>query len=78
MRTFGRTCRGKKKVYLTLVRQTEKQLLSVGQLVGPMALKAMLDLYEDCTVSEHKKTDFSANYNRRQVTMNALSASRGG
>ncbi len=55
MRTFGRTCRGKKKVYLTLVRQTEKQLLSVGQLVGPMALKAMLDLYEDCTVSEAQK-----------------------
>lgn len=55
MRTFGRTCRGQRKVYLNLVRQTEKQLLSVGQLVGPMALKAMLDLYEDSTVPEVKK-----------------------
>lgn len=55
MHTFGRTCRGQRKVYLKLVRQTEKQLLSVGQLVGPIALKAMLDLYEDSTVAEAQK-----------------------
>jgi len=55
MHTFGRTCRGKKKVYLKLVRQTEKQLLTLGQLVGPMALKALLDLYEDSTLPEAQK-----------------------
>tara|TARA_Y100000310_G_C20621244_1_gene783407 strand:- start:11 stop:952 length:942 start_codon:yes stop_codon:yes gene_type:complete len=55
MRTFGRTCRGQKKVFVRLVRQTEQQLLTVGQPVGPMALKAMLDLYEDSTVAESQK-----------------------
>jgi hypothetical protein len=55
MHTFGRTCRGQKKVYVTLVRQTEKQLLAVGQLVGPMALKTMLDLYEDTTLPDTQK-----------------------
>jgi hypothetical protein len=54
MRTFGRTCRGQQRVYVSLVRQTEKQLLTVGQLVGPMALKAMLDLYEDRTLSDRQ------------------------
>ena len=55
MRTFGRTCRGQQKVFVHLVRQTEKQLLTVGQCVGPLALKAMLSLYEDTTVAEAKK-----------------------
>jgi len=34
MRSFGRQCRGKGKVFVTLVRQTEKQLLDLG---GSMA-----------------------------------------
>jgi hypothetical protein len=42
MRTFGRTCRGQKKIFVQLVRQTEHHLLTIGQYVGPMALKAML------------------------------------
>ena len=55
MRTFGRTCRGQQKVFVRLVRQTEKQLLTVGHGVGPMALKAMLTLYEDTTLPEAQK-----------------------
>ena len=47
MRTFGRTCRGQGKVLVHKVRQTERQLLEVGQLVGPLALKAALDLQEN-------------------------------
>lgn len=30
MRSFGRQCRGQRKVFVTLVRQTEKQLLELG------------------------------------------------
>lgn len=56
MRTFGRSCRGQQKVFVRLVRQTEKQLLTVGHGVGPLALKALLDLYEDTTLAEVSKT----------------------
>ena len=31
MRSFGRRCRGQGKVFVTLVRQTEKQLLELGE-----------------------------------------------
>ena len=40
MRRFGRQCRGKGKVFVTLVRQTEKQLLATGQQVVPLAQAA--------------------------------------
>jgi len=47
MRAFGRSCRGQGTILLQKVRETERQLLEVGQLVGPLALKATLDLYAD-------------------------------
>ena len=31
MRGFGRQCRGQGRVFVTLVRQTERQLLALGQ-----------------------------------------------
>jgi hypothetical protein len=34
MRSFGRQCRGKGKVFVTLVRQTEKQLLDLGASIA--------------------------------------------
>jgi hypothetical protein len=37
MRGFGRQCRGKSKVFVALVRQTETQLLTTGQPVGTLA-----------------------------------------
>ena len=40
MRRFGRQCRGKGNVLVTLVRQTEKHLLDVGQQVLPLARDA--------------------------------------
>jgi hypothetical protein len=40
MRRFGRQCRGKGKVFVTLVRQTEKQLLETGQEIEPLAQAA--------------------------------------
>jgi hypothetical protein len=47
MFAFGRSCRGHGKILLQKVRDTERRLLEVGQRVGPLALKATLDLYAD-------------------------------
>jgi AraC-like DNA-binding protein len=47
MRTFGRKCRGKRKVYLHLVRETEKKLLAIGSKVMPLALYAQMQLSQD-------------------------------
>jgi hypothetical protein len=40
MRRFGRQCRGMGKVFVTLVRQTETQLLEMGQPVLTLARAA--------------------------------------
>jgi hypothetical protein len=40
MRRFGRQCRGMSKVFVTLVRQTERQLLEMGPQVLPLAWAA--------------------------------------
>jgi hypothetical protein len=40
MRRFGRQCRGMSRVFVTLVRQTERQLLASGQLILPLARAA--------------------------------------
>jgi len=53
MRRFGRQCRGMGKVFVTLVRQTETQLLEHGRQVLPLAravqerLHSMPQLWED-------------------------------
>ena len=44
MRTFGRRCRGQGQVFVTWVRQTERDLLDVGHRVGPLARRAGLAL----------------------------------
>jgi hypothetical protein len=48
MRSFGRQCRGKGKVFVTLVRQTEKQLLDLGESMATWSQEAM-DLLEQAT-----------------------------
>lgn len=50
MRTFGRTCRGKGKVYLTHVRETEKKLLRMGSRVKSLALAAQMLLSNDTQI----------------------------
>jgi hypothetical protein len=40
MRHFGRQCRGIGKVFVTLVRQTERQVLEMGEQVLPLARAA--------------------------------------
>jgi len=56
MRSFGRTCRGNGKVLVKLVRQTEQQLLEVGQQVAPLAVAAQVYLQQVRPLTEAQKT----------------------
>ena len=40
MRRFGRQCRGQGKVFVSLVRQTETQLLATGRTASPNERKS--------------------------------------
>ena len=57
MRTFGRACRGKGKVYVSLVRDTEKQVLCVGSKVVSLALSAQMHLQSDASLHPEQKGD---------------------
>jgi regulator of replication initiation timing len=46
MRCFGRQCRGQGKVLVKLVRQSEKQLLELGQPIGKLAQSVQQCLQE--------------------------------
>jgi hypothetical protein len=46
MRGFGRQCRGRGKVFVELVRQTERQLLEVGSAIAQLAQEAQQTLYK--------------------------------
>ena len=50
MCTFGRKCRGQGKIYLKLVRETEKQLLSIGSKVLPLALSVQMHLQREPSI----------------------------
>ena len=58
MRTFGRKCRGNGKVYLKLVRETEKRLLKQGCKVVPLALCAQMHLQNDPHIEEAQQERF--------------------
>jgi hypothetical protein len=60
MRTFGRQCRGQHRTLVQWVRQTERQLLEVGQPVGSLALCAALYLQEDSSVENHQQQRLQA------------------
>ena len=52
MRGFGRSCRGQGKVFVKLVRQTEQQLLEVGQDITTLGHQAQTCLEHTTTLSE--------------------------
>jgi hypothetical protein len=60
MRRFGRQCRGMGKVFVTLVRQTERPLLELGQQVLPLARAA-----QECL---HSAPQLSQDQQRRRNT----------
>ena len=55
MRRFGRQCRGMGKVFVTLVRQTETQLLELGQPVLALARAAQACLHGAPQLSEDQR-----------------------
>jgi hypothetical protein len=55
MRRFGRQCRGMGKVFVTLVRQTEMQLLAQGQPVLALARAAQACLHGAPQLSEDQR-----------------------
>jgi hypothetical protein len=55
MRRFGRQCRGMSKVFVTLVRQTETQLLEMGQQVVPLARAAQACLHGATRLSAEQR-----------------------
>ena len=52
MRGFGRSCRGHGHVFVKLVRQTEQQLLALGEPIKGFGLQAQERLEHTITVSE--------------------------
>jgi len=55
MRCCGRQCRGKGKVFVTLVRQTEKQVLETGQPVGLLARAAQEHVQSAAQLAEGQR-----------------------
>jgi hypothetical protein len=57
MRSFGRQCRGQGRVFVTLVRQTERQLLALGQPIPALGQQAQQHLAQanDLQHSQRKR-----------------------
>ena len=60
MRTFGRQCRGQHRPLVQCVRQTERQLLDVGQPVGRLAICAALYLQEEASLKSRQRQRLQA------------------
>src|SRR5712692_8248795 len=56
MRGFGRRCRGQGRVFVTLVRQTEQQFLTLGEPIKTFGLKAKEHLAQMRTLHEAQRT----------------------
>jgi hypothetical protein len=55
MRRFGRQCRGQGKVFVCLVRHTEKQLLELGSPIATLAQAAQQCLQSATHLAEHQR-----------------------
>jgi hypothetical protein len=55
MRCFGRQCRGQRRVFLKLVRQTERQLLDIGEPTIALAQEAAALLQQDADLSARQR-----------------------
>jgi hypothetical protein len=56
MRRFGRQCRGQRKVFVSLVRQTETQLLTTGSPVVGLARAAQAQVQRATHLAEEQRT----------------------
>ena len=55
MRSFGRQCRGQSKVFVKLVRETERRLLSLGEPMEAWTEQARQCLSQDSTLSQAQR-----------------------
>ena len=55
MRRFGRQCRGQSKVFVSLVRQTETQLLTTGSPVVGLARAAQAQVQSAAHLAEDQR-----------------------
>lgn len=55
MRSFGRSCRGQGKILVQLVRQTEHQLLELGEDIATFAQQAQACLEQTTRLSERQR-----------------------
>jgi hypothetical protein len=55
MRSFGRSCRGQGRIFVKLVRQTEQQLLDLGEDISTFAQQAHEYLEHTTTLSETQR-----------------------
>lgn len=55
MRSFGRQCRGHGKIFVALVRQTERQLLELGGAMEPWVQEVSALLQRDTRLSEAQR-----------------------
>jgi hypothetical protein len=55
MRGFGRQCRGQGRVFVKLVRQTERQLLDLGDSIATWTREAKALLHQDTCLSEARR-----------------------
>ena len=59
MRGFGRSCRGHGHVFVKLVRQTEHQLLDLGQPIATLAQQVQERLHQTTALSEPQRARLS-------------------
>jgi hypothetical protein len=59
MRSFGRSCRGQGKVFVKLVRQTEQQLLDLGEDIPTLSQQAQAHLEQTTMLSETQRARLS-------------------
>lgn len=60
MRSFGRQCRGQGKVFVKLVRDTEQQLLALGQPIAALGQQAQRMLTQATALSDATREGFAS------------------
>jgi hypothetical protein len=73
MRCFGRQCRGQGKVFVTLVRQTEKQLLERGSAIPALAQAAQHTLQSAPQLAERQRERWRNHLQAALETYHAIS-----
>ncbi len=73
MRRFGRQCRGQGKVFVTLVRQTEKQLLELGRPIAALAQDAQHRLHSAPHLTERQRERWGGHLRAALAAHHAIS-----